>query len=145
MFKSRNLEGTPIKTHPLDFYRFFNHTFVLFSIKNSQNSLVHMPPMDKGLHSGKLTWPWKIPIFPGTYQQYQGFAVAMLVYPNVKNTFSENILEGAKHRKEQSKVSKVQFKRQARWLNKHKCNQSHFQRHFSRVLIALLFRLLAGH
>ena len=64
---------------------FFYHTFVLSSIKNSQNSLVHTyATYGKRLHSGKLTWPWKIPIFPGTYQQYQGLAVAMLVYPNVK-------------------------------------------------------------
>ena len=34
---------------------------------------------------GKLTWPWKIPMFPGKYHQNGGFSMAMLVSGRVMN------------------------------------------------------------
>ena len=39
--------------------------------------------------SCKLTWPWKMPIFPGKYHQKGGFHMAMLVYRSVESGKSE--------------------------------------------------------
>ena len=40
--------------------------------------------LKKKLPSGKLTWKWKIPLFPSKYHQNGGFSMAMLVYRRVR-------------------------------------------------------------
>ena len=43
-----------------------------------------------GLPFGKLTLPWKIPIFPGTYHQNGRLFMAMLVYRSVIRFTNQN-------------------------------------------------------